>query len=1028
MRIISIDFENINSLKGRWHINLDHSDYHQNHDIFVICGPTGAGKTTILDSITLALFGRTPRQDTINSQNAGNEVLTRGTFNCYAKVVFECDGKLYASSFLQKKSKNGNFQKPEYIIFNPDNTQIVSNTRKDQSENISKIIKLNYDQFTRSIMLAQGEFNTFLKSKSEDRAAILEKLTGTTKYKKIAILIVEEYTKKKNEYEALQKEKKDKENSILDNLQIAELSNKITKIQKQKVLFSKKIKQIEDCLDWYKKLEKLREKKELCEGSLIEIKNDRIGFKTNLQILEKAEYAKNCNEAFATYNSQKNLLDENVSKIKDALITKEKIYENYKNNKFIISKLKTEYKRKSLKYKELLPKINETIKIDERLNNLQENCSDLIDLKIVKEDIIKQNEKNKEIILQRLSGNETRIKFLKQYIDENINDKNINTVLPKIQTLSGDIPKYRSKIEGLEDNNEDLKGSLCDLKKMLDEENEKYVDIQDKLKNYINQKYLIISLELQKKLKNNKPCPVCGSLVHPVKKSKSANCKNTDLIINTLSGLQIELEKSEKKLNKLKSEIKKSEDTIKNNNKNISEIKNEIKHKVMQINKLLCTWDLVSSEKNIISILNKLEKRREMFEKYSDEINLTINDNNINKVNLENIQNILDKTNKEYQQTNKKINQIKTQLDNLIIKRKELFGTKDVELINKSLSKEIDDLQKEINKQSPIFDKRKNEYDKIVASINNLNSENKELKLCFDNVKKEFDKVLMENGFNDVTQYLKCKITTTQIKELKKTKEKLDNEFTIRKTQFIEAEKNYKDCLKEKKDIDSVEELKVQKDEIIKQVKSNDEILLSLNTQKQVNDENVRALQNIQEKITNINKEYLQLKQMKEWLGKKDGSDFSVFVQSLAFNSLLNYTNTYLFGITARYRLGQKDETDLNFVIHDINYIEPRSITNLSGGEQFLVSLSLALGIAKYASHTVKVDSLFLDEGFGTLSGKLLIEAVNALKQLQKDGKMLGVITHVQSVINEIDQRIEVIPQAGGYSILKGAGITKLES
>jgi DNA repair exonuclease SbcCD ATPase subunit len=114
----------------------------------------------------------------------------------------------------------------------------------------------------------------------------------------------------------------------------------------------------------------------------------------------------------------------------------------------------------------------------------------------------------------------------------------------------------------------------------------------------------------------------------------------------------------------------------------------------------------------------------------------------------------------------------------------------------------------------------------------------------------------------------------------------------------------------------------------------------------------------------------------------------------------------------------------MDFDINDIYFENPRSVANLSGGERFLVSLSFALAISEFASKNVRVDSLFLDEGFGTLSGELLTEAINALKNLQKDGKMLGIITHVQNVIDEIEQKIEVKPVSLGHSVLSGSGIS----
>ena len=111
----------------------------------------------------------------------------------------------------------------------------------------------------------------------------------------------------------------------------------------------------------------------------------------------------------------------------------------------------------------------------------------------------------------------------------------------------------------------------------------------------------------------------------------------------------------------------------------------------------------------------------------------------------------------------------------------------------------------------------------------------------------------------------------------------------------------------------------------------------------------------------------------------------------------------------------------------DINFSEPRAISNLSGGERFIISLSLALGISKFASRKVKVDCLFLDEGFGTLSGSYLTESVNALKRLSRENKTLGIITHVDAVINEFPQRILVKKLPGGASSLSGSGISQGE-
>lgn len=191
-----------------------------------------------------------------------------------------------------------------------------------------------------------------------------------------------------------------------------------------------------------------------------------------------------------------------------------------------------------------------------------------------------------------------------------------------------------------------------------------------------------------------------------------------------------------------------------------------------------------------------------------------------------------------------------------------------------------------------------------------------------------------------------------------------------------------------------------------------------------------------QESLKEKKKMMLELKQaqeereiysaIKDMIGVSTGSDLEVFVQRLAMNNLLISANAYLSQILPDYSLVQKGDS-MDCALHDINHPDPkddRPMSNMSGGETFAVSLALALGIAEVASQKIQVDSLFLDEGFGTLSGEPLFEAINALKRLQNTGKMLGIITHVQPVIDAFDQKIYA-RKRNGVSMLEGAGISR---
>lgn len=191
MRLIELRLKNLNSLKGEWHIDFSDAAF-LNEGIFAITGQTGAGKTTILDAICLALYSQTPRLGDITG--SANEIMTQGTGECSAEVIMEINSKRYQCSWYQhrahKKAK-GNLLPIKHEISDVETGKILEEKKSKTSAYIQNLIGMDFNQFTRSIMLAQGSFAAFLKSDIGDRAAILEKITGTAIYAKISLNVHE---------------------------------------------------------------------------------------------------------------------------------------------------------------------------------------------------------------------------------------------------------------------------------------------------------------------------------------------------------------------------------------------------------------------------------------------------------------------------------------------------------------------------------------------------------------------------------------------------------------------------------------------------------------------------------------------------------------------------------------------------------------------------------------------------------------------------------------------------------------------
>ena len=206
MRVLHIRFKNLNSLVGEWEIDLTDPAY-VSYGIFAIIGPTGSGKTTILDAVCLALYGRTPRLGKITK--SGNEIMSRQTGECFAEVTFEAHTARYRCHWSQRRAyrdPNGELQAPKHEISDAVSGEILEEKIKNVADRIETATGMDFDRFIRSMLLAQGGFAAFLQALPDERAPILEQITGTEIYSQISIRVHELRAEERRKLETLQAE------------------------------------------------------------------------------------------------------------------------------------------------------------------------------------------------------------------------------------------------------------------------------------------------------------------------------------------------------------------------------------------------------------------------------------------------------------------------------------------------------------------------------------------------------------------------------------------------------------------------------------------------------------------------------------------------------------------------------------------------------------------------------------------------------------------------------------------------------
>lgn len=1084
--------------------------------LFLICGTTGTGKSTILDCIALSLYGTSPRlQSSPQKSSADNEdiklsderqYLRRGTKEGFSILEFTGNDKIeYTAKILFRYNRNNNMDASKRTL---EYGNTILNKKGEIEKKIKEAIDIEYSQFCRTTLLAQGEFTKFLKSNDGDKSSILEKITGTEIYSFLGKKIFE----KSKEAESIYKEECIK----LDNIQTLSEEAK-NEYYSQIEILDKEQNAIEAQLTNYRNIKQWFDTKSDIENDIksnrfrLEVANnkkDEIYYERQKTFTDKEKYSKiidlyrnseNNEKELTEYQSKReeyfhkfvslhsdlkyyeNILREKQEKASELALK----YESIKDETELYEQAPTIYGciDRILTYKsDIINKNKEITNLVERQKE-EEPTKAEINKKIeaLTAEIERQNSEAQEI-LKALES----LDFNKLTADINIikeQQKQCNEVLTIINELNEAEEKEQKNREIIEKLKENLLTKEAENKKEENELREKKVHFENinKSKAIYNDTAKQIAF-IRANLSKGDACPICGHIIEAL--------PSEDNINNLAEEIKKEYESAKETLELLEKKHTSTTIEINDINKDISHLESnnkEVAEKVTNLTDKLNTIllyleldnnlqretivntinnKLIYNENNIATLIEK----QQQYDENNNNYKITIKHKEENNRILETERAKLERISRDIIAIENNIASIKA-----VNKTKEEDINKELKLLEstsifkhykkeenlytikqdlqqkqkayKALTAEIDDLKAAIEVDTKAITEAKNSSQKIAnqfkgKEIETLTEEKyttrafkttneivSELSTLYDEiVKNSVDIGRMESAIKEAnTQidiYLKQnKVDFNYIKELYNTSEEtifkyktyvetIDKEIEQTTAILEDREKTLVNHLSlqseevKKMDIDECK-AKIEKleDEKSEKITRRTEITTILNNDKQ----NIEQYKTQREIVDKAKTKYDINNRLEKAFGDSEGKKFRMIAQSYILKELLSKSNDYLCKISDRYRLSCQPST-LNIEVSD-DYMggRTRPVNMMSGGESFIISLALALGLSNLNNRIQSSNILFIDEGFGTLDSNTLENVMNTLVKLHElGGQKIGIISHVDTLKERISTKIEL--------------------
>ncbi|SED67191.1 SbcC/MukB-like Walker B domain-containing protein [Pseudomonas anguilliseptica] len=1131
MKILSLRLKNLNSLKGEWKIDFTAEPFKDN-GLFAITGPTGAGKTTLLDAICLALYHRTPRISSLSDKT--NQLMTRHTADCLAEVEFEVKGVAYRAFWSQRRARDkadGQLQGPKVELAAADG-QIITDKINEKLHETERLTGLDFERFTKSMLLAQGGFAAFLEAGANQRAELLEELTGTDIYGQISQRVFEQTREVKNSLDQLRARAEGVE--LLNAEQRQALQDEVTQLAEQEVLLNGQQQSCQQQRQHVLDLSKAHSQHQQAQAQEQQAQHAWQDAQVQLQQLADCAPALRLQPAHQAWQQAQQLLAQRQDELNNITIAQQQATEQMAQQLWLASQFSQQLV--ALRQSRIGQLVNQQQSVQTQLAQHPQRAQLGVQLGIWREQLTARQQLSNAVTeqLNRQQQEQADAAQLAQQIQSlqaQLQQAEAALLVAEAreheqqaaleQLLAGEAEAVLrehwqrlleqghvlQRLEQIAQHRQELArqaGQLSDA--MLEQQQhkakqeqalvslrEQYRDLQQQVRDketLLLQEQCIQALEQYRaQLQPEQACPLCGSLEHPAVAAYQAldssvtvsalELKREQLkalgeqgegLRSTVATLNERIEQQQVQVQRVEQERQQQADLWQQQTELLgqqladaaalkvamqihAEQAQQLQARLSQLEE--CKVALDSARTANQQVQGSLQQQRtEQAVLLSKQEQQQRQQQDIAKQ----LQHLQQQQQQQQEQLGAALAQfgysLPEQGDSWLQQREEewaqwqQYQQQLAELQERlrdeqhglSSSQEVADLWQQRLHQQPlpalpelpqVADARERlaaaqqGYDDAVQALSSWQGKQQthnellsQAQAGLHRQQQAWIDALALSPFADVASYQAALLDPEQQAQLTALKQRVDKALAEAQALMLSSTRHLEQLQALPHSVLSLEQLDEQLQSLNAQLKTLSERQGEIRAQLQGDDARRQGQQSLFAENQAKQGEYDLWQQLNSLIGSADGAKYRKFAQGLTLDHLVYLANQQLERLHGRYQLARRSSGELELEVIDTWQADAaRDTKTLSGGESFLVSLALALALSDLVSHKTSIDSLFLDEGFGTLDGETLEVALDALDNLNASGKMIGVISHVEALKERIPVQLKVHKGVGmGYS------------